>query len=63
MIPNPEVRPIWEFQNLKDPNVDPKMVGLLLQGHRKGTPQFMETAMKFSEGSAPNWPYINHKIL
>ena len=37
---------IGEFPKIRDLNIDPKLLGLLLQGHpEKGHPQFTETAI------------------
>ena len=50
---------IWEFPTIRGPNID-QIAGLFLQGHPKKDPQFLDTAIKFWEGSTLNEPYINH---
>ena len=35
---------IWEFPKIRGPIIEPKIVGLLLEGHKK-SPQFMEPAI------------------
>ena len=54
---------IWEIPKIRGPNIDPQIVGLLLQGLPKRALQFLETAISDYESLASYTAPLSHRCL